>query len=607
MRILTRYVLKEHAGPLVFALSALTTLLLLNQVAKQFGNLVGKGLSWWVIGEFFALTLPFIVAMTLPMAVLVAVLYAFSRLSAENEVTALRASGVSMIGLVRPVLLAGILVAIANLLFNDQVLPRANHRLRSLQTDIARKKPTFALRAQVINEVMPGRLFLRAGRLEEASNGMREVTIFNFDDPTRRKSIYADSGTMGLTPDQRDLVLTLHNGYMQQIPQTNTGELQRLYFVTDLVRVRNVGNKFEETGKDAYKSEREMSVCEMDSMYQRALHEEAVARAELKETMYSFVHLASTGEAAPAVPVPPVRHAWTSGALYCRLVKRISPKVYATEGASETPPPPPVAALPAAPRTAPAPPPRNGAQRAPSKAGAPATVIVPPGPWGQPATPPKPPARVMPRPSTPVRAPNTLRRSPSSGGFVPPAGAIAQAPSDATPLTPITPAVRPQPRDDGATAFAQSLARLQIASARVSDAKTNGSRYAVEIQKKFALAAACAVFVIFGAPVGLRFPRGGVGMVLGITVLVVGIYYVGLVAGEAMADRLKLTPFWGMWMGNVLFSVTGAFFMVKVQRSGATARGGDWHETLEGIKTWIAARRPARRTAGGGPAAAAAP
>ena len=68
---------------------ALTTLLLLNQVAKQFGNLVGKGLSWGVIGEFFLLTLPFIIAMTLPMAVLVAVLYSFSKLSAVTSFSAL--------------------------------------------------------------------------------------------------------------------------------------------------------------------------------------------------------------------------------------------------------------------------------------------------------------------------------------------------------------------------------------------------------------------------------------------------------------------------------------------------------------------------------------
>ena len=91
VKIITRYVLKEHVGPFVFALSALTSLLLLQYIARRFGDLVGKGLSWQVITEFFLLSIPFTVAMTLPMSVLVAVLYAFSRLAAENEITALKA------------------------------------------------------------------------------------------------------------------------------------------------------------------------------------------------------------------------------------------------------------------------------------------------------------------------------------------------------------------------------------------------------------------------------------------------------------------------------------------------------------------------------------
>jgi Predicted permeases len=159
LKLLTRYILRELTGPLIFALSTLTALLLLQQVAKQFGNLVGKGLGWGVIGEFFLLSIPFIIAMTMPMAVLVAVLYAFSRLTAENEVTALRASGISVMRLVRPAIFFGATLGLLMLVFNDQVLPRSNHRLRTLQTDIARKKPTFALREQVINEVMPGKLF----------------------------------------------------------------------------------------------------------------------------------------------------------------------------------------------------------------------------------------------------------------------------------------------------------------------------------------------------------------------------------------------------------------------------------------------------------------
>ena len=130
-------------GPLVFALTALTSLLLLQYIAKRFGDLVGKGLPWSVILEFLGLSVPLTVALSLPMAVLVATLYAFSRLAAENEITAMRASGVSLRNVLTPVLWAALGVMIFMVFFNDQVLPRANHKLRTLQGDIAQKKPTL--------------------------------------------------------------------------------------------------------------------------------------------------------------------------------------------------------------------------------------------------------------------------------------------------------------------------------------------------------------------------------------------------------------------------------------------------------------------------------
>ncbi len=109
MKLLTRYVIREHAGPLVFALSALTSLLMLQYVARQLANLAGKGLPWAAIGKFFVLSLPFTVAMTLPMAVLVATLYAFGRMAAEHEITAFKASGVRVRSLMAPVLVCAFL------------------------------------------------------------------------------------------------------------------------------------------------------------------------------------------------------------------------------------------------------------------------------------------------------------------------------------------------------------------------------------------------------------------------------------------------------------------------------------------------------------------
>jgi lipopolysaccharide export system permease protein len=96
MRIISRYVLKQHIAPFIFAVNALTLLMLLDQLAKQFHRLVGKGLEARVIAEVFFYSIPFILAVIVPMAVLVAVLYAFNRLAGDNEISALKASGVSL-------------------------------------------------------------------------------------------------------------------------------------------------------------------------------------------------------------------------------------------------------------------------------------------------------------------------------------------------------------------------------------------------------------------------------------------------------------------------------------------------------------------------------
>src|SRR3989454_3503932 len=88
VRTLSRYLLRQHVAPLGFALAALTALMLVNTMAKQLSALLGKGLPTGVIVEVFVLSIPFIVAVTLPMAVLVAVLHVFTRLAADNEITA---------------------------------------------------------------------------------------------------------------------------------------------------------------------------------------------------------------------------------------------------------------------------------------------------------------------------------------------------------------------------------------------------------------------------------------------------------------------------------------------------------------------------------------
>jgi lipopolysaccharide export system permease protein len=93
------------------------------------------------------------------------------------------------------------------------------------------------------------------------------------------------------------------------------------------------------------------------------------------------------------------------------------------------------------------------------------------------------------------------------------------------------------------------------------------------------------VFVLIGAPIALRFPRGGVGLVIGVSLVVFAIYYVGLIAGESLADRNFLTPFWAMWAANVILTIVGLILLVRMGREGATSRGGDLTEFAEAFRT----------------------
>ena len=552
MKILRHYVLREHAGPFFFSLATLTSLFLLNQVARHFGDLVGKGLGAAVIGEFFALSIPFIIAMTMPMAVLIATLYAFSRLAAENEITALRASGVGMTRVLLPVILAGAFLALLMVAFNDQALPRTNHRLRKLQTDIARKKPTFALREQVINEVSPGKLFLRTMKIDGAEDLLRDVMIIDLSDPLRRRTIHADSGRMGMSKNMSDLELTLYDGYSQEIPKEEPGKLQRLFFNVDFIRIRSVADTLQRTEEDAYKSDREMSVCEMQRHVAEASREYENARFHLEEALAASVRRAATGDPPAVTTVPPdldSREPFGLGRVYCDAVAAVTRLIKPdTALASQLPQIDSVVR-------------RPGTRRQDTARARRVPVVVE---------------------TAGVTDRRRIARQ-RALGIAPSAGLPPSAGGYGSPLFP----------PGGGESLDPFVGQLELINARMRDSRQSMNRYDVEIQKKFALAFACIVFVMIGAPIALRFPRGGVGLVIGASVGIFALYYIGLVAGEALADRLIMNPFIAMWLTNILFLGIAGLLLSRMSKAEATARGGDLAEAWDSFRAWFA--RQARR------------
>ena len=290
MRTLTKYTLRQLVAPFLFAITALTLLMLLDQLAKRFGALIGKGLGWRIIVEVFALTIPFIFAVIVPMAVLVAVLYTFNRMAADNEISAMKASGVSLFRLTVPVLLLAALVALGLVWFNDTILPETNHKLQLLTRSIGRKSPTFALKERVVNEVVRRQLFLQALRIDQETSRLEDVTIWDVTRPPSMRTIFADSGTMQFNESQTDLYLTLYDGVVNETDGESDTEFQRTWFEVQFLRIPSIANELERQESER-RGDREMSI---DSLRARA--RESLERADAAERTSRALALAYTGQ-----------------------------------------------------------------------------------------------------------------------------------------------------------------------------------------------------------------------------------------------------------------------------------------------------------------------
>jgi lipopolysaccharide export system permease protein len=623
----------------MFSLSALTSLLLLQYIARRFGDLVGRGLTWQVITEFMLLSIPFTLALTVPMSVLVAVLYSFSRLASENEITALKAGGVSTRSLMKPIVVAGTLLALFMLYFNDQLMSRANHELATLQSAILRTKPTFALRPQVLNTVKEGNLYLRAGAIDPSSGLMRDITIYDLGDPNRRRTIYADSGTLAFAENKQDLRMRLTHGVMMSSPNDQPQQLSRIYYKQETLKVKDVANSFNPINADTTsKGDREMTICEMQRAYDMAAT--GVNRARY-DSLFTAWRIADTGHVhVPQPVVPKAIKRGGIGAIYCTMVtkyfhipqaqaaelpprlrrvasqdtskrmqdttkKKTQDTTKKTQDSSKK-------ALDTAKKAL------DTAKKAQdtTKHGQDTTkhnldtarAVTPPVPANPAVTNPPgtPPVTNVPVPSpAPV---NPSAANPATVNPVPPGAAVPNAatPNGAPPVVTSTPVPGATPSVPGASPMTGKTAErvnvspeLKDAGLRISEAQSREARFGIEIQKKFSLAAACIVFVLIGAPLAVRFPRGGVGLVIGASFFVFAVYYIALTSGESLANKNIISPFWAMWADNIIFLAVGIPLIIRMGTERVTSRGGGFSEKIDSVRLWFARQRIGRSKVGG--------
>lgn len=259
MYLLPKHILRQHVGPFLFGLFIITLLFMLNLVFKELGRILSKGLEFWIIVEFFALNLAWIVALAVPMAVLMASLMAFGQLSADNEITAIKASGISLYRITIPVLLIVTGLTIFLIWFNNEVLPDSNHRLRLLARDITIKKPTVNLEPGYLYHEIPN-LSIRVDHLVEKQNlsRVKDVLIYDRNDPDLSKTVVAEHGDIFVNERTGLLQITLYDGEIHEINNENLANYTRVQFQKYALTIP-IPNMVLQRSESGYRGDREQS------------------------------------------------------------------------------------------------------------------------------------------------------------------------------------------------------------------------------------------------------------------------------------------------------------------------------------------------------------
>jgi lipopolysaccharide export system permease protein len=410
---------------------------------KSIDQLIGKGLSIWIIVQLIVLNLAWMLTLAVPMSVLVATLMAFGSLSSNNEVTIMKASGISLTKLMIPVLICSGILTYLMIRFNNDVLPEANHKARVLLQDISKTKPTFFLESGKFSDDIGGaKIFVR--KTYENSNELEGIYIYDYANPNNKNLITAEKGDIGFTNDFKNIVMNLRKGEIHQLNNLDyANKYRKVEFDKHRIILDAAGFGFQKSSDNAFiRGDRELSAQAMNVIIDSINNSRKKSRENLLTGIYSDVN----------------------GFFKIRYKDTILNK-------------------------------QN-------------TVINK----------------------------DTINKS----------GYLSY---DTIPFI--------------YRSFISKLSQIQNNSQIEKQVDKQIDVYDVEIYKKYSIPFACIIFILIGAPLGYKVKRGGFGIAAGLSLLFFLLYWVSLIGGEKLADRDIVSPFWGMWLVNIILGIFGLYLMFK--------------------------------------------
>lgn len=389
-------------------------------------RMVGKGLDGWIITKLIVFNLSWMVVLVVPMATLVATLMAFGNMSQNNEVTIMKSSGVSLYKMMLAPIVASLVLSFLLYLFNNEVLPDANHQAKILMSDISRTKPTLSLEPGFFSQEVPNYAIL-ARKIDQNTNILYDLTIYDYSNALKINVVTARKGKIFFSANQTKLIMALEDGEIHESDVENTTIYRKLRFEKHKIAMNADLFSFQQSGPTS-RGERELSVEDMkfitDSLYEIQASNLNYLETEVKK----YILLKDKFPFKPA----PVQQQ-TKAVEKIKNMDRV--------------------------RTA-------------------MNVVV-------------------------------------------------------------------------------------SAYRRIEWTQREIEKYEVEIYKKYAIPAACFVFILIGAPLGIMVRKGGFGVAASISLFFFLLYWAFLIGGEKLSERGIISPFMGMWSANILLFFAGLLLTIQ--------------------------------------------
>ncbi len=258
MFTLDRYILRSHIPPYLFSLILITFIFIMDFIIRYLDMFIDKGVGFFVVLEFFILSLGHMFALIIPMSVMPATLMAFGQFASENEVTAMRATGISLYRMITPVVIASLFLGAGLVYYQNNILPESNHRLMSLMIDIGKMKPTLEIKENIFSTAIEGYTILVREK-DDRTGRIKDIQIFRSKKGTVPVTIVADRGKMSFIESENVLRFELEDGEIHEMPDpSDISTYRKTLFSNFTINIRDTERGLERSRR-SYRGDREMS------------------------------------------------------------------------------------------------------------------------------------------------------------------------------------------------------------------------------------------------------------------------------------------------------------------------------------------------------------